>query len=474
MLSFILNKMKNLLFFCCLSLFVFSNQNSKAQSKVNKPNLIVIMADDLGYADVGFNGCIDIPTPNIDKIANNGVKFTNGYTTYSVCGPSRAGFMTGRYQQRFGFERNPQYKPQDPNMGLPKTESTIAESLTQVGYKSGIIGKWHLGADISNHPLNRGFDEFFGHLGGGHQYFPELLTIKDSYSIRNESSSYITWIMRNHEPVKTTKYLTDEFSDEALNFVEKYQKEPFFLFLAYNAPHTPLQASKEYLDRFPNIQDVKRKTYAAMVSAIDDGVGNLLNKLEELKLNENTIIIFLSDNGGPESKNASNNGVLREGKSSIYEGGYRVPFAMQWKGHVNAGIYDAPVSSLDIFATIASLSNAPIQKDKPLDGVNILPFLQGQKKGIPHENIYLRKYDTDLHAVRDGDLKLVVKWKGSKKELYNLKDDVGETNDISDKYPEEVKRLNNILKQWESELIEPAFLGLIHTKEWVNKRKNSN
>ena len=148
--------------------------------------MIVIMADDLGYADVGFNGSIEIPTPNIDRIATNGVKFTNGYTSYSVCGPSRAGFLTGRYQKRFGFERNPQYQVNDPNMGLPKSENTIAESLTQVGYKSGIIGKWHMGAHISNHPLNRGFDEFFGHLGGGHTYFPEKLTIKDSYSANDE------------------------------------------------------------------------------------------------------------------------------------------------------------------------------------------------------------------------------------------------------------------------------------------------
>lgn len=465
----------------CLSLIV----NSQSE----KPNMIVIMTDDLGYNDVGFNGCIDIPTPNIDRIANNGVKFTNGYTSYSVCGPSRAGFMTGRYGQRFGFERNPQYKSDDPNMGFPKDEKTIAEHLKTVGYTSGIIGKWHLASHISGHPLNRGFDEFYGHLGGGHNYFPENLVIEDSYLSGDyiqipseekggkpwkgstELASYRTWILRNHTPVKTTNYLTDEFSDEAVNFVERNKDEPFFLFLSYNAPHTPLQATQKYLDRFSNIENKKRKTYAAMVSAVDDGVGKVLDKLKELNLEENTIVVFLSDNGGPESKNGSDNGILREGKGSIYEGGFRVPFAMQWKGVVERGVYDYPVSSLDILGTISALSKVEIDKDKPLDGVNLIPYLRGKKKDTPHKNIYLRKFDQDLHMVRDGDLKLVVKWKGSKKELYNLKDDIGETNNIASQNPQEVKRLYAILKEWESELVDPAFLGLIHTAAWVKKEK---
>ena len=437
-----------------------------------KPNIIIILTDDMGYADVGFNGCKDIPTPNIDRIATNGVKFTNGYVTFSVCGPSRAGLLTGRYPQRFGYERNPQYRPNDPNMGLPKEENTLAESLKQVGYTSGIIGKWHQGADISNHPLNRGFDEFFGHLGGGHAYFPELLTIKDSYSVENsEGESYKTWIMRNHEPIQTKKYLTDEFSDEAVRFVERNQKQPFFLYLAYNAPHSPLQATQEYLDRFPNITDKKRKTYAAMVSAVDDGVGRLLDKLETLKLDKNTLVYFLSDNGGPEQNNGSDNGPLREGKSSIYEGGYRVPFAMQWKGTVKPGVYDNPVSALDIFATIAALSKAPIKKDRPLDGVNIIPFITGKNKGMPHEMIYLRKFDERGYSVRYKDLKLVI-YKDNKPELYNLKEDIGEQNDIAKLYPKEVKKIDDIRKKWDSQLIAPIFAGLKMSKESKTKDEN--
>ncbi|MCF8321598.1 MAG: sulfatase-like hydrolase/transferase [Flavobacterium sp.] len=447
-------------------LFLWNGYSQNAQ----KPNIIVIIADDLGYADVGFNGCKDIPTPNIDRIASNGVKFTNGYVTFSVCGPSRAGLLTGRYPQRFGYERNPQYRPQDPNMGLPKTESTLAETLKKVGYTSGIVGKWHQGADISNHPLNRGFDEFFGHLGGGHAYFPELLTIKDSYSVENnEGESYKTWILRNHEPIQTKKYLTDEFSDEAVQFVERHQKQPFFLYLAYNAPHSPLQATQEYLDRFPNITDKKRKTYAAMVSAVDDGVGKLLDQLEKLHLDKNTLVYFLSDNGGPEKDNSSDNGVLREGKSSIYEGGYRVPFAMQWKGTVSPGVYENPVSSLDIFATITELSKAPIAKEKPLDGVNLIPFLTAKKKSLPHETIFLRKFDEKAYAVRYKDFKLVLD-KTNIPELYNLKDDSGEQNDIAKQNPATLKKIEKIRIKWDSQLIEPIFAGLKMNKNKNNKK----
>ena len=453
--------------------FLGCEQGQKKITQKNHPNVIVIMTDDLGYIDVGFNGSKDIPTPNIDRIAQNGVKFTNGYTPYSVCSPSRAGFITGRYQQRFGYERNAQYRPNDPNMGLPQTEKTIPEVIGQSGYTSGIIGKWHLGAHISNHPLNRGFDFFYGHLGGGHRYFPEELTIKDSYSFSDEPMSYRSWIMRDHQPEKTDEYLTDEFSNEAVAFVEKNQKGPFFLYLAYNAPHGPLQATQKYLDRFEQIENKKRKTYAAMVSAVDDGVGRLLDKLEALKISENTMIFFLSDNGGPEPKNGSNNGPLREGKSSIYEGGNRIPFAMQWPAQITPMVYEYPISSLDILPTIAELTQTPIAQDKPLDGVNIIPYLKGEKQGRPHQTFYVRKFDDDLYSVRDGDLKLVTKKKNSVKELYNLQEDLGEENDLADAFPEVVKRLDSLRQNWDKQLIDPIFLGLIHTDRWKKRSKEN-
>ncbi|MCK4919614.1 MAG: sulfatase-like hydrolase/transferase [Bacteroidales bacterium] len=433
------------------------------------PNVIVIMADDLGYADVSFNGSIEIPTPNIDRIANNGVLFTSGYTTYCVCGPSRAGFITGRYQQRFGFERNPLYRVNDPYMGLPHDEMTIAESVSQIGYKSGIIGKWHLGAHISNHPLNRGFDEFYGHLGGGHRYFPNELTIPNSYDANNEDQSYRTWIMRNHSHEQTDEYITDEFSTEAVDFVSRHKDNPFFLFLSYNAPHAPMQAKAEDLALFPDLVDEsnhKRKTYAAMVNAVDRGVGKVLDKLQELNIEDNTIVFFLSDNGGPESKNASDNGILRGGKSDVYEGGYRVPFAMQWKNRITPGVYDNPVSSLDIFATLSALSGSPTNAEKPLDGVNLIPYLSEEEEGKPHETIYVRKFDQDRHAVRHGDFKILYHKDNTNKKLYNLSTNISEEDSENlywnATYLTKRNQLDSLKAEWEKDLKHPRFLGLLH------------
>lgn len=435
------------------------------------PNLIVIMTDDLGYADVGFNGCTDIPTPHIDSIANAGVKFTNAYVSYSVCGPSRAGFITGRYPQRFGFERNPQYLPNDPNMGLPLSETTMAEALGKTGYRCGVVGKWHLGANQKHHPLNRGFHEFFGHLGGGHRYLPEELTLEDSAAARNENESYRTLILNGRTPVKTTKYLTDEFSDAAVRFVEKNKEQPFFLFLSYNAPHLPLQATPKYLERFKGIKNPKRRTYAAMVSAVDDGVGKLLETLKTNHLEQNTLIFFLSDNGGPTPKNASQNNPLRGNKGDVWEGGFRVPFAARWPAKFpNGVVYDLPVSSLDIFATIASLSGATPDEQRPLDGVNLVPYVRGEIKTPPHHAIYLRKFDQQRYAVRRGDYKQVVPFKGGKSQLYNLKNDVGESKNLALREPEVLAELEALRKKWSAELIDPIFLGLIHLPSFQKKQ----
>ena len=443
-------------------------------SVVKKPNLIVIMCDDLGYADVGFNGCKDIPTPNIDSIAKNGVRCTSGYVAYAVCGPSRAGFMTARYPQRFGFERNPQYQPNDPNMGLTRDEKTIAELLKPAGYHSGIIGKWHLGAHIpTGHPMKRGFDEFYGHLGGGHVYFPEKLTIKRSQDAKGESESYRTWLLKNYEPVPPRKYITDDFSDEAVSFVKRNRDLSFFLFLSYNAPHTPLEATEKYLSRFPEIKDNKRKTYAAMVSAVDDGVGRVLAEVRKCGLEESTIVAFLSDNGGPTTKNASQNTPLRGKKGDAWEGGYRVPFAIQWKGELPAGTtYEAPVSSLDLGGTIVALSGARVSEDKPLDGVNLIPFLKGEGKGNPDRAIYLRQFDRNRFAVREGMDKMVITWKGAKPQLYNLKVDIGETIDLAEQRPERIEELQKLRKSWNAQLIEPTFLGLIHRPKNGKKKAN--
>jgi arylsulfatase A-like enzyme len=357
-------------------------------------------------------------------------------------------------------------------MGLTRDEKTIAELLRPVGYHSGIIGKWHLGAHIpTSHPMKRGFDEFYGHLGGGHTYFPEKLTIKRSQDAKGESESYRTWLLKNYEPVPPRKYITDDFSDEAVSFVKRNRDWPFFLFLSYNAPHTPLEATEKYLNRFPQIKDKKRQTYAAMVSAVDDGVGRVLSEVRKQSLENKTIIVFLSDNGGPTTKNASNNSPLRGNKGDVWEGGFRVPFAIQWKGILSAGLsYDYPVSSLDLGGTIVELAGAKIPDDKPLDGINLIPYLTGEKKSRPHMAIYLRQFDRNRYAVRHENEKIIIPWKGGKAKLYDLSKDLGEMNDLAKEKPERVTQIEKLLQSWNAELMEPTFLGLIHLPKWKEKK----
>lgn len=435
----------------------------------SQPNVIIILTDDQGYGDVGFNGCQDIPTPNIDRIAQNGMVFSNGYVSYPVCGPSRAGLITGRYQDRFGFGRNPVLAPEDSEMGLPLTEETLAKTLDKVGYQTMAIGKWHLGAHPTLHPLQRGFDEFYGFLSGGHRYFPADWILPDLSNIKRQNDGYRTKLLSNHTRVEEKEYLTDALSREAVEFVERNQAQPFFLYLAYNAPHGPLQATPKYLDRFKHITNKKRRTYAAMVSAVDDGVGLLLDKLEALNMQENTMVFFLSDNGGPEKSNGSDNGPLREGKSSLFEGGVRVPFAVQWPGQIPAGeVYSKAVISLDIFATAVAAAKAPTHPERPLDGVNLLPYLQGKKTSPPHKQLYWRKFDQNWYIVRDGrsGQKLMVGPKEKVPQLYDVTEDIGETKNIISDHPGVVKRLERKRHSWLSELMDPTFMGLSQRKAY--------
>ncbi len=319
-----------------------------AADNTAKPNVLIIVADDLGYADVGFQGCKDIPTPNIDSIAAAGVRCSNGYVSCPVCSPTRAGLLTSRYQQRFGHEFNP-----GPNndtdkaaeFGLPLTETTLATTLKGAGYNTALVGKWHLGFDEKYRPRQRGFDEYFGFLGGAHQYLPQ----------GKRAAANAAAIYRGDSPVQETEYLTDAFAREAAAFVERQKAEPFFLQLTFNAVHQPLQAPDKYLSRFSGIEDETRKTYAAMLSALDDGVGKVLETLRRKGLEENTLIFFISDNGGPTHANGSKNTPLRGDKATVWEGGIRVPFLVQWKAKLPAGkTYDQPVIALDIGATAAA------------------------------------------------------------------------------------------------------------------------
>ena len=431
---------------------------SQPATKPVPPNLIVILTDDQGYADVGFNGCRDIPTPNIDRIAREGVRFTNAYVTYAVCGPSRAGLITGRYQDRFGFGRNPLFAPRDSTMGLPQSEQTLAEILGQAGYRSAALGKWHLGAHLSQHPLHRGFEHFFGFLSGGHRYFSDEWTLPDEWAVTSQFEAYRTKLLRDHQRVTETEYLTDALSREAAEYVREFRDDPFFLYLAYNAPHAPLQATDEYLDRFAHISDPKRRTYAAMVSAVDDGVGRLLDVLDELGIAENTLVVFLSDNGGQETENHADNGPLRGQKGDFTEGGVRVPFAMRWPSRLEPGTdFPEAVSSMDIFASIVA-ANAGLTPDNPIDGVDLLPYLTGKATGAPHEALFWKNSDQDKFAVRSGTDKLVNR-NGSDRR-YDLGTDIGEDNDLHSPGDTVTPMLKARYLGWEQETMVPAFLGL--------------
>lgn len=455
-----------------IGVFYLNALGCQSQIKsTQSPNVIIILADDLGYADVGFNGSPDIRTPNIDQIAQNGVQFTNGYVSYAVCGPSRAGLITGRYQDQFGFSRNPLFTPKDPAQGLPLTEQTMADALRSGGYRTMAIGKWHLGAYKTQRPLERGFDEFFGFLTGGHKYFPEELTLNDISEITSQFDAYNTKLLKNNTRVDEKEYLTDAFSREAVNFVKRNANHPFFLYLAYNAPHSPLEATEKYLARYPEIKNEKRRTYAAMVSALDDGVGQLLKTLRTLKIEDNTIIFFLSDNGGPEWHGA-NNGPLREGKGWLYEGGIRVPFAMQWPAVISKGQkFHHPVISLDIFATVAA--QAEVTPKNKLNGVNLIPFITGESNQAPHEALFWRHYDRDAFAVRTSSSKYV-KDRNGKTGLFNINEDIGEKSPLADSL--KIQELKADYLQWNTHNIPPQFDGLLqdsaYNKTHPNRFKN--
>lgn len=439
-----------------------------ATTESPRPNLIVIVSDDQGYRDVGFHGGAEIPTPNIDRLAKEGVVFTQAYATGAVCGPSRAGFITGRYPTRFGCGGTPGYRPDNPREGLPLEEITLAEALRSRGYTSALIGKWHLGAHVRFHPLNHGFDEFFGHVGGGKRFFPELLTRKHTSDAKNEWESYHTWLSRGFEPVRTTGYLTDELSREAVDFVVRraeFPEKPFFLYVAYNAPHSPFEAPAEEVAKFSHIKNEKRRAYAAMIAVMDRGIGRILDALDASNLAGNTLIFFFTDNGGPNSGAITDNTPLRGGKSSPYEGGFRVPMVARWPGVIPAGSeFTQPVSTMDIFATIAALNHLPENPGRPRDGVDLLPFLTGAKQGPPHQRIYLQLGGGNGFCMREGDYKIVRGRKGST-ELYNLREDVGEKHDLASSDPERVRTMLDAFEQWNASLPPPVLEGM-KPEEW--------
>jgi arylsulfatase A-like enzyme len=353
--------------------------------------------------------------------------------------------LTGRYQQRFGHEFNPHAGPVEVR-GLSTAETTIADRFRAAGYKTGVVGKWHLGTDERFHPLNRGFDEFYGFLTGSHDYFLS----------EDKAQSPI---VRGRQVEQIDGYLTDVLAREANSFVERHRKGPFLLYLAFNAVHTPMHATDEYLSKFAQIADPRRRTYAAMTAALDDAVGKVMGKLRESGLEQNTLVFFFSDNGGPTTKfaqNASRNDPLRGSKGDTWEGGIRVPFFIRWPAALPQGkTVDQPVIQLDILPTALAAAGVEAKPEWRLDGVNLLPLLKGQTTDAPHDALYWRF--GNHFAIRQGDWKVVRTWDNDRPQLFNLAADISETTDLSAHEPQRLERMLSLWKSWNSELAAPAW-----------------
>ncbi|GEP42756.1 sulfatase family protein [Brevifollis gellanilyticus] len=418
-----------------LSSAVLLHSASAAESR---PNILLFYADDLGYGELGCYGFKEVPTPNIDSIAANGIRFTNGYVSAPLCSPSRAGLMTGRYQQRFGHENN----MMTAEKGLPIAEKTFGDRMKALGYATGAVGKWHLGNDPAYLPMKRGFDDYFGVFGNPGSYFTPKGLIDSKISA---------------EPQKAPEnfYTTDAFAARASEWITSKKEAPWFLYMPFNAVHSPHEATEKYLQRFTHISDPKRRQFDAMLAAMDDAVGVVLAKVRELKLEERTLIYFISDNGSPNDRGEAN-GPLHGKKHTCWEGGIRLPWLMQWKGTLPAGkIEDRPVIQLDVLPTCVSAAGGTVDPAWKLDGVNLLPFVKGENSERPHPTLYWRI--DNMWAVRHGDMKLVSAEAGREPELFDLAADIGETKNLASAQPEKAAELKRLWDDWNTSLTAPAF-----------------
>jgi len=423
------------------------------------PNVILIVADDLGYGDVGYQGSSQIPTPHLDALAAAGVVFTQGYVSSAGCSPSRAGLLTGRNQVGFGYDNNlaetqPGFDPEFA--GLPVSERTIADRLGAAGYVTGLGGKWHLGSRPQFHPLRRGFGGFWGVLGGGHSYF--------SKPRRDGTEPDLEC---NFKPPGRITYLTDDIGRECVEFVQRHAERPFFLYAAFNAPHSPMEATAEDLERFAFIPDVRRRTYCAMVHRLDVNVGRIVAAVRAAGLAEQTLIVFLSDNGGPVDQNGSLNAPLNGQKGILLEGGIRVPFIMSWAGHLPAGRqYHHPVTSLDLAPTFLAAAGSVPDNGAKLDGVNLLPHLTGGDAHPPHPGLMWRF--TVSAAFREGDWKLV-RLPDRLPLLFDLSRDVSEQHDVAMDNLERTRSMLKRLGQWDAGLPHPVSLeGAVWKRRQLN------
>ena len=409
------------------------------------PNIVLLFSDDLGYGDISLYGSKKIPTPHIDALGNQGVLFSNAYVTAASCSPSRAGLMSGRYQQRFGFEFNTAGGAITHRLhrGLDPSVVTLADVLKQAGYVTGMFGKWHLGTQPQFHPQARGFDQFYGFLAGAHSFFPA-----------KTPQPFHSTIMRDKSPLIESEYLTDAIARETVNFIDANQDKPFFAYVPFNAVHTPIEATKKYQDRFPNETDQTRRDYYAMTSALDDAVGSIVAAIDKHGLSDNTLVIFVNDNGGPIYTGVQSNGPLKLGKLFLFEGGIRVPMVIKLPGTFEPDtVYDQPTSTLDLFPTICAAAGIQVPAGIQLDGVDLTPFVNGQSTGVPHETLFWSNGPNI--AVRHGDWKLVKSYDNTW--LFDLASDIGESKNLVDSKPKIVEQLEKLYQAWRSHMSDAAW-----------------
>ena len=467
------------------------------------PNILLIVLDDLGKSEVSCYGSTTVKTPHLDKLAEEGIRFSNCYVTAPVCAPSRAALLTGRYNERYGFETQPMEnypsnlpnywlgkymvgkgefvldeKPRFPpewqiqKQGLLPTEINLAEFLKMRNYSTACIGKWHLGFSKDHIPNNRGFDYQYGFYGAFSLYSekrkdPDIVNyIQDSFSAKHQwkkGRKETSAIRRNDKIIKEGRYLTDAIKEEAISYMAIHKNESFFLYVAFNAVHVPFQAPRDYYEMYDNIPDKNKRVYYAMVSALDDAIGEIMDKLKLLGLENNTIIYLVSDNGGAAYTKATDNKPYKGGKLTMFEGGVNVPFLMKWKGKLPSGmVYENPVSSMDIFMTSIKLAECKLPDDRVYDGTDLMPFLINSKEGFPHESFYWKA--DHIHAMRKGDWKYLQSIRDGWVELYNLEEDRYEHIDLHNVKPEELKKLQELFDQWNKEQMHPLWPRLMDYK----------
>ena len=432
----------------------------------DKPNIVLLFADDAGYGDFGFHGSTHFKTPNLDGLARQGIRLSQFYVTGSTCGPSRAGLLSGQYQQRFGYEEinvpgimSPHSKLLGDEMGLPTDLKTMGDHLQNLGYHTGVFGKWHMGVADRYHPLKRGFNEFYGFRGGARSFFayPEPKKTRRENLMERGDGNY-----QEHEG-----YLTNVLADETCDFIERNKNKPFFAYVSFTAVHAPMQADPRDKEAFPQLTG-DRRTAAQMTLALDRACGQIIDKLAAEGLTENTIVVFTNDNGGPMDRNGSSNFPLSGVKGTQLEGGIRVPCLVSWPAKLKAGsVYDAPLSTLDLLPTFVAAGGGDPAKIESLDGVDLIPFLTGQSNASAHETLYWKMESRG--AVRDGNWKML-RYPDRPAELFDMSKDPAEQNNLADSNPQLLRELYKKLFAWELELERPMFMLRRAEEGWSSRR----